>query len=563
MVATNPYSPFVDRLVSRALSMQNRTTLSSTYGCFDKNFWHFKTLIDFPCASYQQAVLGLSKLYAIPSEHNAYYRQPVIGEAVKAGLLYWSKIQNEDGSFNEYFQNDRSFCPTAFTTHAVAQAYCLTEDLFEKQETERIHMAISRSAHWLAKHDNPGVQNQMIASMLALYWAGRVTDDLALGQVFQKRRDEILRSQHEEGWFPEYGGADVGYSFKALDLFSHYLSEEVDDEVYKAAERLGNFVIHFVHPDGTCGGDYGSRCTQHCFPYGIEFMALKGAAFAKAFVGPVRKGISEGGGITPDIVDDKYAIYFYLASYVQSMLSFTSIVDREEASVGLKLGTKLFESAGILRVEWGETQAWIGVHRNGVCRVFQGKELVYSDTGYLLRLSDGTLAATQCEDRQSEIVHGPREEGYRVRTTGRVGFVDDSFPLTRWIVPFKLFCKTVLRFSRVAYWFHERLKRNRIGEQKHLPISIEREFRFLSDGIRIDDHLQVWKGTLRFSEVVPCRDATVLHSLSSRLYPTAYFLTAGLPVQKTQTDRDQRFEYVCSWDRASQAKRPVQMDRPG
>ena len=159
-----------------------------------------------------------------------------------------------------------------------------------------------------------------------------------------------------------------------------------------------------MHPDGTCGGDYGSRCTQHYFPYGVEFMALKGARFALTIQGFMRSALTECKGIIPDIVDDKYALYFYLSSYVQSMLSFAPIRDEGKGTNGLKLGTKLFKGAGILRLERGEMQAWIGFRRNGVCRIFRGKALVYSDTGYLLRLSNGIIAATQCVDRMAEIV---------------------------------------------------------------------------------------------------------------------------------------------------------------
>ena len=135
---TNPYLTTVEHLVPRVLSMQNRNPMSSTYGCFDRNYWHFKTLIDFPCATYQQVVIGLSKLFSIKINCNYYYQHPTIGESVRSAILFWCKIQNRDGSVNEYYENDHSFCPPAYTTYAIAQAYYLIQDLFSDIEKDLI-----------------------------------------------------------------------------------------------------------------------------------------------------------------------------------------------------------------------------------------------------------------------------------------------------------------------------------------------------------------------------------------------------------------------------------------
>ena len=145
----NPYTTVIHSLVPRILSMQNRNPMSSTHGCFDRNFWHFKTIIDFPSATYQQVVLGLSKLYATESQANPYFKHPVIKDSIVSGILYWAAIQNHDGSFNEYYENDSSFCPTAFTTYAVANAYYLTSEIFSEDEQSIIIKAYPELFHFL------------------------------------------------------------------------------------------------------------------------------------------------------------------------------------------------------------------------------------------------------------------------------------------------------------------------------------------------------------------------------------------------------------------------------
>ena len=37
-----------------------------------------------------------------------------------------------------------------------------------------------------------------------------------------KKLERILQLQSEEGWFPEYGGADIGYLSVSLDMLAEY-----------------------------------------------------------------------------------------------------------------------------------------------------------------------------------------------------------------------------------------------------------------------------------------------------------------------------------------------------
>ena len=64
----------IELFITRILSLQNQNPLSKHYGCFDRNFWHFKTIIDFPSATYQQVLLGLSHLYISNYKFNKFYK---------------------------------------------------------------------------------------------------------------------------------------------------------------------------------------------------------------------------------------------------------------------------------------------------------------------------------------------------------------------------------------------------------------------------------------------------------------------------------------------------------
>lgn len=522
-LGVNPYLNVVNHLVSRALSMQNRNPMSSTYGCFDRNFWHFKTIIDFPSSTYQQVVLGLSKLFTTRLAGNNYYQNSVIAESIRAGILYWCRIENRDGSFNEYYVNDRSFCPTAYTTYAISQAYSLIRDLFTADESLLIKEKLLKAAKWLSVHKNPAVFNQMIASMNALYWVARVTKDPLIHKAFEQRRREVLAAQDEEGWFSEYGGADTGYSFKALDLLSFYLEENQDSEILSAAARLVDFINNFLHPDGTSGGDYCSRSTQHVFPFGIEFLSSRNHQAAKVTLAWFREFFEQGKTIHPNNIDDKYALYFYFNSYVGAFLIYRS----ENCEIGHHFDTsrpesKLFENAGILRLQFDSISAWLSFRHNGTCRIFSNDALIYADGGYLIRFTNNQVCATQYEDKDAKLEYRKKDEGYDVEITGHAGWFDDSLPMTKWLIPFKLFCKTILYSNTLAYWFHTKLKSSKIAVQYRAPLKIRRAFLIRPDYITVRDALEIPSGPLKISEVKLIHDTTLVHSPSSRFYQTQY-----------------------------------------
>jgi hypothetical protein len=86
----------------------------------------------------------------------------------------------------------------------------------------------------------------------------------------------------------------------------------------KDLQRLLAFLVYFVHPDGTVGGEYGSRATTHCFPYGLELLAAAGWSYAQWMLGHIRPAIEQGRMPSPLTVDDIYAAYFYINSFCQA-----------------------------------------------------------------------------------------------------------------------------------------------------------------------------------------------------------------------------------------------------
>jgi len=145
-----PLRTEIARACRRLLSEQNRDRQTPTFGCFDRRFWSWK-LVDFPEATFQRNVLPLAwQMHSLPEGDGL---RPVLAEAVTAGLLYATRIQHGDGSFDQAFPNERSFGATAFVAESLAAAYVLARDGMMADDRAAVEAMLKRAAAFLCDHD--------------------------------------------------------------------------------------------------------------------------------------------------------------------------------------------------------------------------------------------------------------------------------------------------------------------------------------------------------------------------------------------------------------------------
>ena len=107
------------------LTLLDRNRHSPTYGCFDRNYWHYR-IIDFPSGMAQEFVLPLALAYSLDIPGNPYYQQASIKEWVEAGILYAASSAHADGSCDDYFPFERAGGAVAFSLLACLDAYQIT-----------------------------------------------------------------------------------------------------------------------------------------------------------------------------------------------------------------------------------------------------------------------------------------------------------------------------------------------------------------------------------------------------------------------------------------------------
>ena len=75
-----PYLP-------RLLHLIDQNPYSPTYGCFDRAFWHYRTM-DFPCGMSQEMVLPLALGFSRQYPGNKYYQSERLRELSEAAIRY-------------------------------------------------------------------------------------------------------------------------------------------------------------------------------------------------------------------------------------------------------------------------------------------------------------------------------------------------------------------------------------------------------------------------------------------------------------------------------------------
>ena len=132
--------------IPRLLSLEDRNPLSPTYGCSNREYWLCRST-DFPSAIAQFGIHALALAWRYDMPGNIYYQQEKIRQWTVAGIEYWMKIQKRDGSFDEFYPNERGWAgPTGFLLYAMIDSYRLLGEekiVFTDQleELERLEVA--------------------------------------------------------------------------------------------------------------------------------------------------------------------------------------------------------------------------------------------------------------------------------------------------------------------------------------------------------------------------------------------------------------------------------------
>jgi hypothetical protein len=490
----------------KILGLLNRHRLSSTYGCFDKSFWHYKTA-SFPSGMAQEFVLPLALVYHVPLPGGeAYYQQASLKAWVSAGIQYASASAHRDGSCDDYFPYERALGAAAFSL------YACTESALLLALREPAHMAFfAQRGHWLLQHDEAGtLSNHHALAVLALYNVYLLTGQGVFLTGAQQRLTRLLGWQSAEGWFPEYEGCDPGYHTASIDFLAKYHQKSGDAQVLEPLRRAVRFAADCMHPDGSFGGEYGSRNTALFFPHGFELLGRhipEATWVAERYLQGVRRGRRV-------FLEDDRLIGHLTYNHLQAWIDYCP---QRQTLAPPARRVQFWKEAGLYVRRHGECQAVISVAKGGVFKLFDGERLLYMDSGLMARQRNGQCLASHFIDHYDYEVQEDQ-----VRIKGHFGYARQRTPTPLTMLVFHFGMVTLGRFC--SNLIRALLQRLLIVGKRRAPLVFQRTVQFHRGVTLIDE---IWderpdrQGKHRLTDLYAGTDPTSIYVAMSNAYQLA------------------------------------------
>lgn len=440
------------KAIPKLLTLQDRNRHSPTYGCFDRNYWHYR-VIDFPSGMAQEFVWPLALANTVDLPGNDYRGHDSIREWVRAGILYAARTGHADGSCDDYFPYERALGATAFSLLACAEAY----HLIGMQSEEALRF-FERRANWLAHRQETGrLSNHHALVALCLDVVGHLLNTSSFRGARDARVAQLLSWQTSEGWFPEYEACDPGYDTLTLSCLARLHQDEPNERLAEAIRSSVSVLTHFVHSDGSFGGEYGSRNTYNFFPHGFELIG-RWLPEALAINDRVFAGMREDRA--PCYSDDRiighHAWNYLLAArdYVteranggassREPMHYSGVAGAPPSILAAPARIQL-KQAGIVIDRRGATELYVALNKGGVFKLFRDGHLVLSDTGVSLRVRRGRKLKTAVGHLLDDYERNIEKEEISVR--GTMGWAKE-----RRMTPLNLIALRLinLTFGRIA-----------------------------------------------------------------------------------------------------------------
>jgi len=467
--------------IPRILSLQDRTPVSRTYGCFDRDYWHTR-VIDFPSGMYQKLVYPLSLAWSLDIPGNIYRGQPAVRDSIEAGIRYAARSAHKDGSCDDYFPFERAAGSAAFSLLACLDA----SEMIGLTGDAEVDGFLKKRGRWLAAHEESGrLSNHeaLIVNCLSRL-AARFGDEW---EAPMRRRLDRLRSwQSQEGWFDEYGGADPGYLTLTIAQLADLDRRRPDLDVRGPCTAAVRFLATMVHPDGSLGGEYTSRATQNFFPHGLE---IAGAWLPEA--------LQINDLALRPFAEDRVPAYpeRFEGHFVTAWLLAWKEWQAERPAAPLKLfeGRVVYPQARLLLDERLGQRLFLATSRGGAFKLFDGDRLLHSDTGPTLAAGKGKVAVCHLEGTY-DVETGPD----RIAIAGRMAFAK-----TARLTPFKSMVLRGIMITLGRFFpdtVRRLLQRLLVTGRDEAPFRFRRELSWTGSGWTIRDEVRPersWRGVTK------------------------------------------------------------------
>ncbi len=392
-------------------------------------------------------------------------------------MEYWTKIQHRDGSFDEFYPNERGWAgPTGFLVYVMCDSIRQLGNDIPGELKEKLLKAIHRAGLFLSSTDESGVlANHHAMAVLPMYEAYLLVQDERIKRSFDVKLNEFFSYCHEEGWCLEYDGADPGYLSATISFMAKLRKHYEDERFMPFFKRWVEFSSYFVYPNGHYAGTTGSRQTLHFYPHGYELLAQE-VPLAGAVADRMLEGLRDGALVPPEIQNERYMVY----RIPELMLSYIDYGERAEEAPLLPYERegerKWFSGAKIFAARQGDSYSVINAAKGGVVKYFavSDQRLCVNNCGLIGQLEDGTVFTSQWIDASHQITI----DDHNITVKGRCHKAPTKI-FTPWkFIIFRIVMLTTGWTSWTAYHLKGLIRKILMLGAKPSPVRFERTIHF-------------------------------------------------------------------------------------
>lgn len=541
------------RAAPRLLSRMDRCPVSASSGCLDREYWAWASK-DFANLDMQRGLRVLAYLWVTDFPGNGYLRQRALLDWICLGVSFWVRRQYRDGSFDHLYAYERSWMAAAFTLTDMVATYRMVQGEIRADLGERWLAAMERAGECLIRR---GEEHGFISNHRAGAAAGLMgLFNLTGRRDFQERAwdllGEVFSRQSSEGWFLEYEGADPGYQTLSIHYLAlAYLESERDPRILDSVHRALAFLAYFLHPDGSIGGEYGSRNCPHFFPGGMEIFA-QDLPLAEAMARRGVWGLAAGSSCGMADADGRNEVPL-ATSYV---LAHQALCDPGAYRATLLPSDRLFErvwkEAGIYVRSEPNHYLVFGASKGGVLKLFDKDppgRLIFSSCGYAGRLKGHrditTLLWTSSPEIDPEGLEAGKEHplnsSRQIRIQAHFYLFRNDRLMSPWrFLLFRVFNLTAGRLRPIHDFVRKRVIIGRfLKARKRAGVTLRRTLIWDLESPRIEDQIVTAPGVgVQLVELREHGFFSTVYMASARYFRTQDFQNAWSGEELASATRD-------------------------
>jgi hypothetical protein len=480
MIIDTDYLGIIKNNLPRILSLFDNDQFSQTYGVGDRNYWAWAQS-DFINGTHQGFANGIAKLYTAGLLEEYFTNQSYV-KFVDSIFEGTKRSQNKNGSLNEAFPNEQSWCVTSL----VAYDLLTTLENLDPANREKKIQSINPMIEFIGKNreDHAFISNHLATGAAALLKWQKITGDAKFESKAEKLINDIVKSGSSEGWFREYGGFDPGYQTITTQYLVEIFKLRPDLDPNNELDQSIEFISNFFNPDGSYGGMIGSRQTKFFFPGGFHLMASTND-LAKKISNTAKNRIIKNQIVNLNAIDlGNLAPMFN--SYCIAALN---PIDREIGYLELNLESRrIFTHSGII-IDTGQNHKTIlSLQKGGIVQHYIGEKEIVIDCGAIVEKKNGKLGTTQ---------HDVKNINFSlvdsiVKIESSIHGFARQLPTPAKFAMIRILAVTVFQIPAILSTFKKLLVKKLITNQKNWKIKYSREI-ILGENLQIKNTINLPK----------------------------------------------------------------------